>query len=254
MKRLLSYRLSNLQGQGARDYQEDSFAFANALDVTLIKQRGLYAIVADGMGGMKDGRESSRLAVKTLLSDFEKMDREGDLSRQLDESARHACREVNGLTEGMGGCTLAAGIFYKEHLHFISVGDSYIWLLRNGELIRLNHEQNRKTEIYLECIHNNDMDPRSGREHYEASALTQFIGMDNIYETDVTRYPLPLHKKDTIVFCSDGVGGVLSEDEVISCLTGKTAETACLAMDGIIKKKNRRNQDNYTALVIQCDY
>ena len=59
-ERLLSYQVANLQGRGTRERQEDSFAFANALDVTEILRRGLLAVVADGMGGLKDGREVSQ--------------------------------------------------------------------------------------------------------------------------------------------------------------------------------------------------
>ncbi len=254
MKRLLSYRVANLQGQGAREYQEDSFAFANALDVTLIKRKGLLAVVADGMGGMEGGRRSGELTVRTLLNDFEKMDTDGDVGRQLEESAMHASKEVNGEIGGRGGCTLAAGIIFRELFHFVSVGDSYIWLFRNGELIRLNEEHNKKSEIYLDCINDGDLDPEKGRSHFEANALTRFIGMDGLDTTDRTRRGIPLKAGDTLVLCSDGVGGVLSEAETISCLRGKSADNVCLTIDGLIKKKNLKHQDNYTALVIQCGY
>ena len=253
MKRLLSYRLANLQGQGRRDYQEDSFAFANALDVTLIREKGLLAAVADGMGGMEGGRQASSLAIKTVLDDFAAMDMAGDIGAQLEDLTEHASRNVNDVIGGKGGCTLAAGIFYDERLHFVSVGDSFIWLLRNGELIRLNSEHNKMNEIYLETIRAGDMDPTKGRENFESTALTQFIGMTGMDEIDVSRKPLPLKVGDTVVICSDGVGGVLTEEEVIKCLTGKTPDNACLAMDGLIKQRNLKHQDNYTALIIQCD-
>lgn len=254
MKRLLSYRMANLQGQGKRDYQEDSFAFANALDVTLMKKHGLMAMVADGMGGMEGGKKASELAVKTILNDFKEMDVNSNLGTQLARSARHASDEVNAIINGRGGCTLVAGIFYNEMFNFVSVGDSYIFLLRKGELIQLNHEHNKKNEVYLDTIRDGVVDPSDGREHYEAAALTQFIGMNGLDEIDMTRMPIPLKDGDTLVLCSDGVGGVLKEDEIISCLTGKVAGDAVLAMDGLIKVRNLKHQDNYTALVIQCNY
>ena len=254
MKRLLSYRVANLQGQGARDYQEDSFAFANALDVTDIREKGLLAVVADGMGGMEGGKTASGCVIKTVLSDFEQMDRNGDLSAQLKKTALHASREVNRLLDGVGGSTIVAGIFYQEMLHFVSIGDSYIWLLRGGELIRLNQEHNRRSEVWLETIRSGSMDPSAGRNNFEAEALTQFVGMDGAGTVDASRHPLRLRDGDALVFCSDGVGGVLTEEETVSCLTGRTADQACLAMDGLIRQRNLSYQDNYTALVIQCGY
>ena len=254
MKRLLSYRLANLQGQGKRDYQEDSFAFANALDVTMIRERGLLAVVADGMGGMDGGRQSGEIAVRTVLDDFSSMDTGGDISSQLTDMAGHASDRVNDAIGGSGGCTLIAAVIYDEELSFVSVGDSFIWLLRKGELIKLNHEHNRKNEIYLETIRAGDTDPAEGRENFEASALTQFIGMTGMDEIDGTRMPMPLEDGDILVLCSDGVGGVLTEDEVITCLSNKPPDNAALAIDGLIKQKDRELQDNYTALIIKCGY
>ena len=70
---LLSYQVANLQQKGARPYQEDSFAFVNALDVTEIRENGLMAIVADGMGGMEAGKQVSEMAVSCMVSAFSQM-------------------------------------------------------------------------------------------------------------------------------------------------------------------------------------
>ena len=56
VQRQLSYRIANLQGVGARARQEDSFAVANAMDVSQIREQGLFFAVCDVMGGMKDGK------------------------------------------------------------------------------------------------------------------------------------------------------------------------------------------------------
>ena len=49
--------VSNLQGIGRREGQEDSFALLNASDPEVLAQRGLFAVVCDGMGGMEGGKE-----------------------------------------------------------------------------------------------------------------------------------------------------------------------------------------------------
>ena len=45
----MQYAIANLQGLGTRDQQQDAFAFGNALDEDAIRQKGLLAVVADGI-------------------------------------------------------------------------------------------------------------------------------------------------------------------------------------------------------------
>jgi protein phosphatase len=57
-----------------------------------------------------------------------------------------------------------------------------------------------------------------------------------------------------LVACSDGVGGVLEEDEMYHALMQQEAQEMCQSMEQGILAHARRNQDNYTALVVQCMY
>ena len=108
MKRLLSYSVANLQGKGSRDYQEDSFGLVNALDVTEIRNNGLFAAVADGMGGMRGGKEASSLVMKTMMTDFGNMDRKSHLGLQLAQSILRAGDLVYQMLRGEGGRAIAA--------------------------------------------------------------------------------------------------------------------------------------------------
>ena len=111
-KRLLSYQVANLQGIGSREQQEDSFATANAFDVTEIREKGLLFVVCDGMGGMKDGRLASETAVASIRNSFMAMDRKRDMAGQLKESIFLAADEVQNKLEGDGGSTVVAGIIF----------------------------------------------------------------------------------------------------------------------------------------------
>lgn len=252
--RRLSYRVANLQGLGTRERQEDSFAFSNALDVTGIRKRGMLAIVADGMGGMRDGRLASETTIASLKKDFEGMDRNGDLAKQLHDSVFSAGEQVRRALDGEGGSTVVACIFFQERLYFASVGDSFLYLKRGGQLLRLNCAHNCKNQTYLETIRSGSMDPDRGRNHREKAALTQFLGMDGMDEVDFLRRPLPLQEGDVLLVCSDGVGGVLEEQELALCLNEENPKKMCVAIENGIVQKKRSSMDNYTALVIQCRY
>lgn len=252
--RLLTYQVANLQEVGARARQEDSFAFVNAFDVTEIKEQGLLFVVCDGMGGMRDGKAASETAVASIRRSFAGMDREGDLAKQLEESVYLAADEVEQCLGGDGGSTLVAGILFQEKLYYASVGDSFLYLKRGDQLCRLNREHNLCSQRYLEGIRSGDMDPKTGREDPEAAALTQFLGMTGLDDVDCTVRPLPVRDGDVLLACSDGVGGVLEEGEILGALGLRSSQAMCQQMKQGIIAHARANQDNYTALVVKCLY
>lgn len=250
---LLSYQVANLQQKGARPYQEDSFAFVNALDVTEIRENGLMAIVADGMGGMEAGKQVSEMAVSCMVSAFSQMQRTGDLALQLRNAVIAADDALVQRFKGIGGTTLISCIIYDEKLYFASVGDSYLYLMRGGSLYRLNREQNYRHQLYTEAILAGSIDPTEADQDPDGHRLSAFLGMGGLSDLDYLRQPLPLRDGDILLLCSDGVGGVVTESQIIQNLSSSSAAEMCLNLDESVRRAARLHQDNYTALVIRCE-
>lgn len=248
----MSYNVGNLQGIGARNRQEDSFSIINAFNPEKIHTEGLLFLVCDGMGGMKDGKLASETAVASIRDSFRQMNREADIAEQLKNSVYVASERVEELLDGQGGSTVVAGIILKEKFYYVSVGDSYLYLKRGENLYRLNQEHNVCNQIFLSCIRDGYMDPREGRQDSESVALTQFLGMTGLSEVDGFVRPLSLKAGDVLLACSDGVGGMLDEAEVLESLTKMTPQEMCTNIEEKIIFYNTRNQDNYTAVVVQC--
>ncbi|MCH5187699.1 MAG: protein phosphatase 2C domain-containing protein [Oscillospiraceae bacterium] len=253
-ERKLGYRTGNMQGIGSRKRQEDSFAFVNALDVVKIRDMGLMALLADGMGGLEGGKEASEAACAAVSADFEKIDRDGDIAAQLKESVLSASDSVFTGFEGRSGSTMIACVLYDEKLYFVSVGDSYLYLKRGNSLCRLNRDQNYRWDLYLESVRDGVVWPEDADDDPNAHRLTEFIGKNEVSCVDMLLAPLPLLDGDMLLLCSDGVGGVLSETELMACMDGHSPQEACDMIGAEIKKKNVLHQDNYTALVISCGY
>lgn len=249
----IPYCAANLQGIGTRKRQEDSFAFANVFDAEQIEKKGLLFVVADGMGGMKDGKIASETAVFSIKNDFEKMDRNADLAVQLEESVFRASEFVEERLGGYGGSTLIAGILYKQKLYYSSVGDSFLYLMRDNQLIRINSSHNLENEIHMETIHSGEFDPENAIDS-EAAALTQFLGMVGMDKIDSFKKPFQMQDKDILLACSDGVAGVITEPIILECLKKKEPQQMCSALENEIINQRRNNQDNYTALIIQCSF
>lgn len=254
VERLLSYQVANLQGMGTRSGQEDSFAFVNAMDVTEMKNKGLLAMMADGMGGMEDGKRISETAIAFLLEAFRGMDRRRNLGSQLKESVYQADEMLYGRFGGRGGTTLVACIFFQEALYFASVGDSYLYLKRGNGLYRMNREQTYRQELYLRAIEEGRLCPEQADSDPDAARLSEFVGSGCLRDVDALCRPWILQNGDRILLCSDGVGGVLTDQELLECLEERTPGDACEQMEQMIQAKGRMHQDNYTALVIACQY
>ena len=115
----LAYQVANLQGIGARERQEDGFAFVNAISPDRAQTEGLFALICDGMGGMADGKVACETAIASLVADFKSSDRMGDLPAQMVQSLRIAGQKVYAKIGGMGGTTAIFCIFNpKRYLFF----------------------------------------------------------------------------------------------------------------------------------------
>ena len=251
-KAAMEYHLANLQGIGTREAQEDAFAFGNALDPEAIEKGGLLAVVADGMGGMADGRTASATVTETLLQDFAHFDAKADLAGQLESAVHHAGDAVWRKLREQGGSTVVAGLIFQEKLYFTSVGDSSLYLLRDTRLIHLNRSQNVLNNERLRAIREGHLDPQAGQLEPDRDAITQFVGLAELEETDSLRRPLALLPGDVLLFCTDGVAGVLDETILRNCLLDAQPEAMCRSIEEKIRTAGRKYQDNYTALIIQC--
>lgn len=251
--RLLSYQVANLQGIGTRPRQEDSFAFVNAMDVTAIRQKGLLAVVADGMGGMEDGKHVSQTAVTLLTEAFWRMDRSAPLGPQLRESVLFAGEELFRQFLGSGGTTIVACLLFEERLYWASVGDSYLYLQRGEGLYRLNRDQNYRAELYLQAVREGALSAAEADADPDGHRLSEFLGKNEVDSVDCSLRPLALQDGDKLLLCSDGVGGVLTEEELLACLKGDP-RSACAGMEAGIRAAGRIHQDNYTALALACGY
>lgn len=256
VQRLLGYQIANLQGIGTRQGQEDSFAFVNAMDVMEIKNNGLMALMADGMGGMQDGKLVSEAAIRTVTEDFQRMDRHKNLGIQLRESMYHVNDVLYNTFKGSGGTTMVACIFYQERLYFASVGDSFLYLKRGDGIYRLNREQTCRQQAYLELLREGRLDTSEADADEDGSRLSQFLGRDELEEVDVLCRPWRVQEGDIFLLCSDGVGGTLTEQILLKCLGEQSPELACRQIGQEIQaaQPGRPYQDNYTALVIACRY
>lgn len=248
--------IGNESHQGKRKEQQDEYKWSNITNEKFVQHGGILAVVCDGMGGMKNGRDASTLASTVFVREYsakKESEKVSDaLYRALIRTNEAVYQETKKLgVEGASGTTLVATAIKDNKLNFISVGDSFIYLFRDKELSILNKQhiyRNKLVEEYTlgkRSFESIDTDPN-------VKGLTSYIGGAEIAEIDLLRLAFPLKGGDIIVLASDGLSDALNNDEIANILSmsGKSQELATNLVKTAIGK-NRTYQDNTTVLVIK---
>ncbi len=239
-------------GQGKRSYQEDSLWFSSQTS----PDKPVCAIVADGMGGMDNGAESSAIARDYFKLHIQSTETDRDIPSRLWEISSSINDEVyraNSDKNLNGGTTLVCAYIVNNQFYWISIGDSRIYLYRDGMLAAVNEEHELETRLY-ELLLDGKLSLSELRSipNRELRKLTSHVGRNGVPIIDQNYVPYKLHKGDKIVLCSDGVSGSLSEDEILLCLKDPDPEINCKCFKDLIEEKDLRGQDNYAAVVICC--
>jgi serine/threonine protein phosphatase PrpC len=227
-----------------RSGNEDSFS-AHAT-----KQRGLF-VVADGMGGHAAGEVASEMAVQIVareLHDLVAIASE-PAAHAVAESIRMANRAIYDRTiaesdkQGMG--TTVSIIIVAGARYLIGhVGDSRVYVLRDGALMQLT-----KDHSYVqEQVDAGLLTPEQARYHPYSNVITRCVGASEEVEPDT--YAGDVRVGDVFLVCSDGLTGMVDDRRLQQLLLSRASPGRIV--DALIAEANYRGGlDNITAVVVQ---
>lgn len=245
-------KLGKIHEVGRRKNQQDTLAYSEITDESLTSKGALF-IVADGMGGLSDGAEISSMLAVRMLQFFDHNEFQSNPADKLYEAVMYANEEVNKHLgpEGIGksGSTLVTAYIKDNAVYWLSVGDSNIYLYHNNSSVRLNELHTYEREL-MNDVAEGRISLKQAKRHPERAALTSFIGAGEIKYIDRNVEPLILESEDRLVLSSDGMNTV-TQEEFEQMMHYDVAE-ASLKLKYLITEKNKRNQDNYTAILIEC--
>ena len=136
-------------------------------------------------------------------------------------------------------------------MHWLSVGDSAIFLKRGGGVFQLNREHTYLNQLYARVLEEETMDKTREQSEADARRLTSFVGKDHLKEVDLNLRPWILKPGDVILLCSDGNSGVLSPPELLEAMSLPPDE-GCALLETMVLEKQIPEQDNYTGVMIAC--
>lgn len=144
-----------------------------------------------------------------------------DEIRQLIEAifiqAQNAVTELavqNPQEAGNAGCTLTVAILREGWIHVAHIGDSRAYLLRKGTLEPLTVDHSGAMLLVTAGI----LTPEEARNHPESHRLYRFLGI-NAPELAIDLYHEPAQANDILMLCSDGLWGMVEDEQMVALLT-----------------------------------
>ena len=232
-----------------RQNNEDSFGYWEPEDDQQFQRKGRLAVVADGMGGYEGGQEASRLAVETLVAvyrDFGGDDPQAALVEAL-QAAHEQIREYSFAhpeLRGMGTTCTAAAIV-QDALYYVHVGDTRLYLIRNGQITRVTRDHSYVGRL----VESGMISQEEAETHPQRNILTAALGTNPDLIMDSPGQPEPLRPEDVLLICSDGLWGLVRDSEILDAVENKTAEQAGRKL--IELARERGGPDNITVEILR---
>ena len=226
-----------------RRTNEDCYAVAPDL--------GLY-LVADGMGGHTAGQVASDLAAQASVSALRTLvDAAASLTEKLRYSVAAANREILATAQakpelaGMG-TTLVAVLAGADRIALAHVGDSRAYLVRGGRIRQLTDDHS----LVAELVRRREITETAARGHPHRHVLTRALGVRRTVEADLAE--LTPEVGDTFVLCSDGLTGLVQDDEIAKAIAA-TDDLDAVCANLVELANDRGGEDNITVLLLRCE-
>ena len=233
--------------QGPRPYNQDRLAYSYSKDALLL-------VLADGMGGHRNGEVAAQLAVKTLTDAFQRL-AVPSLSSPAKFLIDHI-QQVHDMIENVTQVeeyiesprtTIVAAIIQRSYLYCAHVGDSRLYHFRNGHLLFRTEDHSVVQSLYKKGM----ISKEEMATHPYKNKIYNCVGGETPPQIDLAdRHEL--QEGDTVLLCTDGVWGVISDQqikEIIQRNTDITAATIDL-MDSADFASDERG-DNMSAIGLQ---
>ena len=223
----------------------------------------LFAVVADGIGGHRAGEVAAELAVNHISQTIAESDAQHPrqlLEKAIQDASNSIVAHASSAPEEQGmGATCACVWVVGNQLYTATVGDSRIYLLREGRVQQLSTDH---TWIQ-EALEKNLITQDYARDHPNIHVIRRYLGSPEPPEVDFRlrlydsepdiqaegNQGMPLYPGDTLLLCSDGLTDLVWNDEIGEII--RTKGTLKAAAQGLVDTANQRGgHDNITVVLI----
>jgi protein phosphatase len=208
-------------------------------------------IVADGMGGHAAGEVASEMAVEIVshdlsdLNDLDAANAHDRVARSLRDANRAVFERTRTERDKLGmGSTVSALLLSETRYVVGHVGDSRIYIVRDGEM----HQLTKDHSLVQEQVDAGLLTPEQARRHPQSNVITRCIGMADEIEPDV--FDGEARVGDAFLLASDGLTGMIDDRRIQQLLLSRAKPERIV--DALIQEANMNGgNDNITAVVVR---
>ena len=247
--RSLSFSTACISKIGGREANEDSMGETRT-------DNRICLVVADGLGGHGAGEVASKIAVKTIIDGFNRLNRvSSEEVKQLLLSASEAIAHARPITvDGNNmASTGAVLVVAQSRVIYGHVGDSRIYRFRNHQCALLTDDHSMAQVL----VKMGNLAPDQIRFCPDRNSLLQSLG-DIHSKPDISK-PESIKKDDVFLICSDGWWDYLDEHDMMlqlkdsSSLNDWLENLEKMLLIRVAEQGKQQNHDNYTALALRIE-
>ena len=236
---------------GTREEQQDSAA------VRLNYDNGII-VICDGMGGHKGGKLASSIAAEKMAENFNNKPQNANIPSTFLNILDALDSEVMNLKNSDGttmkaGTTLVAAFVEKRLIHWASVGDSRIYIIRGEEIVQVTKDHNYKFRLDNQLEENKISLQQYKEKIIDGEALISFLGVGGLELIDINAEPFTLYPDDKILLTTDGLYKALNDETILKIISNFSNIKE--ATEALIKKAQRTTKgsslDNTTISLIR---
>lgn len=218
----------------------------------IFSHHAAWAVVCDGMGGVKGGNVASSIAVEkiseTLLTGYhEGMDSEAirSLIARAISNANRSVHQVAGSNSSLAGMgtTVVTAIVSDSVIHVAHAGDSRAYLLSEGEIRQLTTDHS----MVQEMVEKGDITAQQAKTHPQKNIITRALGVEASLRIDYSETPAP--KGGRLLICTDGLTNYVDENKILELsqkLSGNEMTERLVSL-----AKEAGGGDNITVVVLE---
>jgi PPM family protein phosphatase len=214
--------------------------------------RGIF-IVADGVGGQQGGERAAEIAIDAVRTRLERDT--GSLVERLREAiagANEAIHEESGVRPDLSGmaCVLTATMVSGGRVYAGHVGDTRLYKLRNGSMVKLTHDHSPVGALEDD----GRLDEREAMAHPRRHEVWRDVGTTTRRPADpgfVEIIDEPFEPDAALLLCSDGLTDRVSSADVASIIQARAGAPAVAVQDLIWAANDAGGRDNITAVVVE---
>ena len=227
-------------------------------DLYFVDERSNLFVVADGVGGHNAGDVASRIAVAVFeewVQEYGKSSngssgtnptRRLEILKQLAEEANHRVysHSLDDKSSNAGmGTTLIAGFITQFQLIYVHVGDSRLYILRDGNISQITTDHS----LVQKMVESGQLTSKEARIHPKRNIINRAIGFEPSVCVDYQ--VCPLRSKDIVFACTDGLHDMIVDDADIAELITNASDIDTASRKLIEKSLYYGGKDNVTLVL-----